>query len=79
MKVIAFIEPTQGGLIENILRHCGLWRPSAPRPPPVVDWGLFASDPWPDADFADGPPESFDDCDTPPDWYVDLDPFEATF
>jgi hypothetical protein len=34
MKVIAFIEPPQGALIEKILRHCGLWRPSTPRPPP---------------------------------------------
>jgi len=34
MKVIAFIEPPQGEIIEKILRHCGLWNPSAPRPPP---------------------------------------------
>ena len=35
MKVIAFIEPPQGGVIEKILRHCGLWDPaSPPRPPP---------------------------------------------
>ncbi len=34
MKVIAFIEPPQGALIEKILRHCGLWQPSTPRPPP---------------------------------------------
>jgi hypothetical protein len=26
MKVIAFIEPPQGDVIEKILRHCGLWR-----------------------------------------------------
>ena len=31
MKVIAFIEPPQGEVIEKILRHCGLWHPSAPR------------------------------------------------
>ena len=35
MKVIAFIEPPQGALIEKILRHCGLWDPSAPRAPPA--------------------------------------------
>ncbi len=34
MKVVAFIEPPQGEVIEKILRHCGLWDPSAPRPPP---------------------------------------------
>jgi len=48
MKVVAFIEPPQGALIEKILRHCGLWRPSIPRPPPPVDWGLseFAPSPF---------------------------------
>ena len=40
MKVIAFIEPPQGAVIEKILRHCGLWHPSAPRAPPADDWGL---------------------------------------
>ncbi|MEA1952416.1 MAG: hypothetical protein U9N87_13635, partial [Planctomycetota bacterium] len=33
MKVVDFIEPPQGDVIEKILRHCGLWRASAPRPP----------------------------------------------
>ena len=36
MKVVAFIEPPQGAVIEKILRHCGLWHASSPRPPP---WG----------------------------------------
>ena len=26
MKVVAFIEPPQGEVIERILRHCGPWR-----------------------------------------------------
>ncbi|MBC8869391.1 MAG: hypothetical protein H8E44_08235 [Planctomycetes bacterium] len=34
MKVIALIDPPQGEVIEKILRHCGLWRAPAPRPPP---------------------------------------------
>ncbi len=34
MKVVAFIEPPQGEVIEKILRHCGLWKSSAPRAPP---------------------------------------------
>jgi hypothetical protein len=34
MKVLAFIEPPQGAVIEKILRHCGLWRASSPRAPP---------------------------------------------
>ena len=25
MKVIAFIEPPRGDVIEKIMRHCGLW------------------------------------------------------
>jgi hypothetical protein len=41
MKVIVFIEPPQGAVVEKILRHCGLWCPSAPPAPPAVDdWGL---------------------------------------
>ena len=36
MKVISFIEPPQGEVIERILRHCGLWRSGvvAARGPP---------------------------------------------
>jgi hypothetical protein len=34
---IAFIEPPQGAVVEKILRHCGLWHPSTPRPPPAFD------------------------------------------
>ena len=37
MKVVAFIEPPQGDVIEKILRHCGLWCPSSPRAPPAGD------------------------------------------
>ena len=35
MKVVAFIEPPQGEVIEKILRHCGLWHASSPRAPPI--------------------------------------------
>ena len=34
MKVVAFIEPPQQEVIERILKHCGFWHPSTPRPPP---------------------------------------------
>jgi hypothetical protein len=37
MKVVAFIEPPQGDVIEDILKHCGLWQARAPRAPPDVD------------------------------------------
>ena len=45
MKVIAFIEPTQGAVIEKIMRHCGLWNQSAPRAPPADnDWIYYPDD-----------------------------------
>jgi hypothetical protein len=37
MKVVAFIEPPQGDVIEKILKDCGLWCPSSPRAPPTGD------------------------------------------
>ena len=44
MKVVAFIEPRapersngRGEVIEEILRHCGLWQASAPRAPPDME------------------------------------------
>ncbi len=39
MRVVAFIEPPQEEVIARILRHCGLWRPSSPRPPPADEPG----------------------------------------
>jgi len=52
MKVVSFIERTQPTVIEKILRHCGLWKEAAPRPPPqpvaedtfeepALDYGFF--------------------------------------
>jgi hypothetical protein len=36
IEIIAFIESHQTAVIEEILRHCGLWdEPSAPAPPAV--------------------------------------------
>jgi hypothetical protein len=37
MKVVGFIEPPQGDVIEKILKHCGLWCPAASRAPPTGD------------------------------------------
>ena len=37
MKVVSFIEPPQADVIEEILKHCGLWQSSTPRAPPDVD------------------------------------------
>jgi hypothetical protein len=68
MKVIAFIEPPQGDVIEKILKHCGLWSPAAPRAPPTGD--LHVHDPGGDSAASDESRELT---------YVDIDTFEATF
>ncbi len=44
MKVVAFIEPPQGDVIEKILKHCGLWRDPLPRPPPEEDGLVYVPD-----------------------------------
>ena len=72
MKVVAFLEPPQGALIEKILRHCGIWQPSAPRAPPARD--LWVHDP---DDHADRQTEASDEPGELT--YVDIDTFEATF
>ena len=36
MKVTRFIDTCQVDVVEKILRHCGLWKNAASRPPPVV-------------------------------------------
>ena len=54
-----------GGVIEKILRHCGLWHPSTPRPPPRGEGSVHERDGAPDE------PRELT--------YVDFDVFEATF
>jgi hypothetical protein len=44
MKVVAFIEPPQGEVIEKILRHCGVWCPASPRAPPTEAGGVHDPD-----------------------------------
>jgi len=36
MKVISFIDKCQADVVEKILRHCGLWKDAASRPPPAA-------------------------------------------
>jgi hypothetical protein len=72
MKVVAFIEPPQGALIEKILRHCGLWQPSAPRAPPAFDACIHEVD-----CLSDDRTDSSDELRELT--YVDIDTFEATF
>jgi hypothetical protein len=69
MKVVAFIEPPQEDVIERILRHSGLWQPSAPRPPPVRDAQVY--DPDLDAESPSDEPHELT--------YVDMDTFWATY
>ena len=61
MEIISFIDPPQNAVIEKILRHCGLWKASAPRGPPDpinMDHDM-------DSEFMDQAPElTFDDMDT---------------
>jgi len=76
MKVVAFIEPPQGDVIEEILTHCGLWQSPAPRGPPDVD-GLVLDL---DAAYSDSAIDSPDQADESQDLtYVDIDTFLANF
>ena len=71
LKVVAFIEPPQGDVIEKLLRHCGLWHPSSPQSPPAGDGEVHDPDGGSDSQsaFSDEPRELT---------YVDLDTFLAT-
>ncbi len=77
--VIAFLEPPQGALIEKILRPCGLWRPSSPRPPPAGDCPSFRVNENGTVPF-DAPDGQTASAAEPRERvYVDIDTFEATF
>ena len=69
MKVIAFIEPPQGEVIERILRHCGLWRERESSPRGAAR-GLSAFSPRKATDVAAEVRELT---------FVDMDTFWATF
>jgi len=73
MKVVAFIDPPQGEVIEKILRHCGLWHASTPRPPPDVDGLLHDLDrcSWDSQTASSDQPQELT--------FVDMDTFLATF
>ena len=68
MKVVAFIEPPQGDVIEKIIKHCRLWCPVSPRAPPAGDFHVH--DPGSDSASSDESRERT---------YVDMDTFEATY
>jgi len=64
MNIVSFIDPPQDAVIETILRHCGLWKASAPRGPPAP---MDLSHDYESMDL------------TPELTYVDMDTFLATF
>jgi len=71
-KVVAFIEPPQGAVIEKILRHCGLLISSTPRAPPPEDGWLYEPDvEWESHPASSDPPGELT--------FVDIDEFLATF
>ena len=76
MKVVAFLEPPQSDVIEEILRHCGLWQASAPRAPPDVHGLVLELD----AAYSDSSLGLSDQADESQELtYVDIDTFLATF
>jgi hypothetical protein len=76
MKVVAFLEPPQGEVIEKILLHCGLWQASTPRAPPDVDGLVLELD----AAYSTSSIRSPDQADESQDLtYVDIDTFLASF
>ena len=76
MKVVSFIEPPQADVIEEILKHCGLWQASSPRAPPDVEGFVLELD----AAYSVNSIGSQDQADESQELtYVDIDTFLASF
>ena len=76
MKVVSFIEPPQTDVIEDILKHCGLWQSSSPRAPPDAEGLVLELD----AAYSANSIGSPDHADTTQELtYVDIDTFLASF
>jgi len=76
MKVVAFIEPPQADVIEEILKHCGLWQASTPRAPPEVDGLVLELDAAYSASSIDSPDQADETLELT---YVDINTFLASF
>ncbi len=76
MKVVSFIEPPQADVIEEILKHCGLWQPSSPRAPPDVDGLVLELDAAYSASSISSPDQAEPSQELT---YVDVDAFLASF
>jgi hypothetical protein len=68
MKVVAFIEPPQGDMIEKILRDCGRWCPAAPRAPLAGHRWIHDPDGNSDGDSASDQPRELTFVDEPTFW-----------
>ena len=76
MKVVSFIEPPQSDVIEEILKHCGLWQASSPRGPPGLDGLVLELD----AAYSASSIDSSDQADESQELtYVDIDTFLENF
>jgi hypothetical protein len=76
MQVVSFIEPPQEEVIEEILRHCGLWQSRSPRAPPDVDELVLELDAAYSGNAIDAPNEADESHEVT---YVDIDTFLEDF
>jgi len=76
MKVVSFIEPPQADLIEEILKHCGLWQASSPRAPPDVEGLVLELDAAYSANSIGSPDQADESQELT---YIDIDPFLESF
>ncbi len=90
MKVIAFIEPRapersdgRADVIEKILKHCGLWRESSPRPPPKEEGLVYVPDDegdgWSDLDFVPDPDWEHEPLSSDVPWEAACDAYGDSF
>ena len=76
MKVVAFLEPPQADVIEDILKHCGLWQSSTARAPPDAEGLVLELD----AAYSGSPIDSPDPAEQSQELtYVDIDTFLWSF
>ena len=76
MKVVSFIEPPQVDVIEEILKHSGLWQSRSPRAPPDVDELVLELDAAYSGNALDAPNEADESHELT---YVDIDTFLTNF
>ena len=76
MQVVSFIEPPQAGVIEEILKHCGLWQSRSARAPPEVDELVLELDTAYSGSSIDSPDPADQSQELT---YVDIDTFLESF